>query len=128
MCRAALSTHPLVSFLARQLVADMVAVMGASDFTAQQLSLLHKLLGLSTAAAAVPGASWETKHGVEGALDLLAAVLQVKSGTESNIGNLRAVNRMQTCAARAYEQKGLHTSPSAALVFCCYQALSKLQC
>lgn len=77
MCRAALSTHPLVSFLARQLVADMVGVMGASDFTAQQLSLLHKLLSLSTAAAAVPGASWETRQGVESVLDLLAAVLQV---------------------------------------------------
>ena len=77
---AALSMHPLVSFLARQLLADLVAAAGSRDVAALQLSVLHKLLGASAAAAAVPGAGWEVQHSAEAVSDLLATVLQVSQG------------------------------------------------
>lgn len=72
-CTAALSAHPLVSFLAGQLLADLVAAAGSSELASQQLALLHKLMGASAAAAALPGASWDACPVV----DTLTAVLQV---------------------------------------------------
>lgn len=74
---AALSAHPLVSFLARQLLADVIAAVGSRDLAAQELSVLHKLLGAAAAAAAVPGAGWETQVQAEAVQDCLVSVLQV---------------------------------------------------
>jgi hypothetical protein len=76
---AALSSHPLVAFLARQLLSDCVAAAGSSELVTQQLGLLHRLFGASAAVAAVPGASWsaDSRQSAEAVVDLLAAVLQV---------------------------------------------------
>jgi hypothetical protein len=76
---AALSSHPLVAFMARQLLSDCVAAAGSSELATQQLSLLHKLLGASAAVAAVPGASCsgDSRQSAEAVVDTMAAVLQV---------------------------------------------------
>lgn len=75
---AALSAHPLVGFLARQLLTDLIAAAGSRELATQQLAVLHQLLGATAAAAAVPGAGWEASLATEAVADCLAAVLQVR--------------------------------------------------
>lgn len=74
---AALSAHPLVSFLGRQLLADLVAAAGSGDLALEELGMLRQLLGASAAAAAVPGAPWGAGSGAEAVVDALAVILQV---------------------------------------------------
>lgn len=152
---AALSSHPLVAFLARQLLSDCVAAAGSSELATQQLGLLHKLLGASAAVAAVPGASWsaDSRQSAEAIVDALAAVLQVSVATNHCCANappghvLFAAKRYLCCSAchsgackdgstharghtsgrQVWRQLG-HTTPTCAqcLSFCLFLCLLRL--
>jgi hypothetical protein len=74
---AGLSEHPVLAFLAQQLLAEALAC-GDEQLLLPQLSGLLQLLQAAAACAAVPGADSGINSGTQALLNTMSAVLQVR--------------------------------------------------
>lgn len=82
MAAAALDTHPLVSFIAQQLLAEVLSC-SSSEAVQQQLVGLFELLESAAACCAVPGcgeAAATAATAADRVIGTIAAILQVSIG------------------------------------------------